>query len=123
MRTAAILAALVAAVGGTRASGSTVRVTVGGNRCTVSTKIVPVGPVIFVISNRGSSLGDFAVAGARTRLLRPGRTATLTVDLSKAGSYSYRCTASHRAGRLTASPPAPLAPQKLAFTQLASGLG
>jgi glucose/arabinose dehydrogenase len=102
-----------------------VRVTVGGGRCTVSTKTVPVGAVTFVISNRGPNLGDFAVAGARTRPLRPGHTATLTVDLAKAGSYPYRCVATHGAGRLTASPPpAPApAPQKLAFTQLASGLG
>jgi glucose/arabinose dehydrogenase len=121
-----MLAALVAVVGGTRASTSTVKVTVGGGRCTVSTKTVPVGRVTFVIANRGSSFDDFAVAGARTRLLRPGRTATLTVDLSKAGRYTYRCAASHRVGRLTAAAadaPSPAAPQKLAFTQLASGLG
>ena len=117
------MAALVAAVGGTGTSGPTVRVTLDGGRCALSTKTVPVGPVTFLISNRGSDVDDFAVAGARTRPLRPGRTATLTVDLSKAGTYSYRCVASHRAGRLTATPPAPPAPQKLAFTQLASGLG
>jgi glucose/arabinose dehydrogenase len=122
----AMAAALVAVVGVVRNPTSTVHVTVGGGRCVLSQKTVPVGPVTFVVSNRGSSFDDFVVAGSRTRLLRPGRTATLTVDFAKAGSYGYRCAAAHRGGRLTAapaSPPSPPAPQKLAFTQLASGLG
>ena len=119
-----MLTALVAVVGVARSPASTVHVTVGGGRCVLSEKTVPVGPVTFVVSNRSSSVDAFVVAGSRTRLLRPGRTATLTVDFAKAGSYGYRCTAAHRGGRLTAaagSPPP--APQKLAFTQLASGLG
>jgi glucose/arabinose dehydrogenase len=119
--TAALVAALAAAVGPTHASGSTVRVTVERGRCAVSTKTVDVGSVTFIVSNRGSDLGDFAIAGEHTKPLRPGRTATLTVDLAKAGSYSYRCIALR--GRLTAAMPAPPPPQKLAFTQLASGLG
>jgi len=119
-------AGFVAVVGVARSPASKVHVTVGGGRCVLSEKTVPVGPVTFVVSNRGSSFDDFVVDGSRTRLLGPGRTATLTVDLAKAGSYTYRCTVAKRGGRLTAaaaSPPSPPAPQKLAFTQLASGLG
>ena len=122
----AMAAGLVAVVGVARNPASTVHVTVGGDRCVLSQKTVPVGPVTFVVSNRGSSFDDFVVAGSRTRLLRPGRTAMLTVDFPKAGSYDYRCSAAHRGGRLTAAattPPAPPAPQKLTLTQLASGLG
>jgi glucose/arabinose dehydrogenase len=99
-------------------------VTVGGGRCIVSQKTVPVGPVTFLVSNRGSSFDDFVVAGSRTRLLRPGRSATLTVDFQKAGTYGYQCAVSHRKGLLTAASPAeqqPVGPPVL--TQLASGLG
>jgi glucose/arabinose dehydrogenase len=102
-----------------------VHVTVGDGRCVLSEKTVPVGPVTFLISNSGPSFDDFAVAGLRTRLLRPGRTATLTVDFAKAGSYGYRCAVAHRGGRLTAAVAADSSPspQKLALTPLASGLG
>jgi glucose/arabinose dehydrogenase len=80
--------------------------------------------VTFVISNRGSSYDDFIVAGTRTRLLRPGRTATLTVDFSKAGSYVYRCATARRSGRLIAgSSTTDAAPPVPALTQIASGLG
>jgi glucose/arabinose dehydrogenase len=116
----------VAVVGVARSPASTVHVTVGDGRCILSQKTVPVGPVTFVISNRGASFDDFVVAGSRTRLLRPGRTATLTVDFAKAGTYDYRCPVANRGGRLTAgaaSTPSPPAPLKLALTQLASGLG
>lgn len=122
----AMAAALAAVVGVARNPAATVHVTVGGGRCGLSTKTVPAGPVSFVVSNRGSTSDDFVVDGSRTRLLRPGRSATLKVDLAKAGTYTYRCTVAKRGGRLTAaptSPPPPPAPQKLAFTQLASGLG
>jgi hypothetical protein len=123
--TAVVLAALVAGTGAAGASSSTVHVTVGGGDCAVSTKTVPLGPVTFVIMNRGSSFDDFVVAGLRTRLLRPGRTATLTVDFSKAGTYVYRCTAARRSGRLVAASSAPVTapPAVPALTQLASGLG
>lgn len=117
----AMAAGLVALVGPAQNPASTVHVTVGGGRCVLSQKTVPVGQVTFVVSNRGSSSDDFVVAGSRTRLLHPGRTATLKVDFAKAGSYGYRCSAAHRGGRLTAA--AAEAPQKLTFTQLASGLG
>jgi glucose/arabinose dehydrogenase len=119
----AMAAALVAVVGVARSPASTVHVTVGAGRCVLSEKTVPVGPVTFVISNRGSSSDDFVVAGSRTRLLRPGRTATLKVDFAKAGSYGYRCAVARRGGRLTAAAPPLPAPQKLTLTELASGLG
>src|SRR6202043_2777170 len=96
---------------------------VGAGRCVLPQEPVPVGRVRFVVSNRGSSSDDFVVDGSRTRLLRPGRTATLKVDLARAGTYTYRCAVAKRGGRRAAAAPPPPAPQKLAFTQLASGLG
>ncbi|HEY5099605.1 MAG TPA: cupredoxin domain-containing protein, partial [Gaiellaceae bacterium] len=89
----------MAVVGVARNPAATVHVTVGGGHCVLSQNTVPVGPVTFVVSNRGSSSDDFVVDGSRTRLLRPGRTATLKVDFAKAGSYGYRCTVAKRGGR------------------------
>ncbi|HEY2074144.1 MAG TPA: PQQ-dependent sugar dehydrogenase [Gaiellaceae bacterium] len=119
----AMLAALVAVVGGGRTP--TVHVTVGGKRCALSETTVPVGTVVFRVSNQGSSLDAFLVAGSRTRALRPGRSATLTVQFTKPGSYRYRCTAGRRGGRLVAGSSAPVAapPAMPALTQLVSGLG
>lgn len=118
--TAAVIAAFVAmGSGGT----TTVHVTVGGSRCALSAKTVPVGTVRFRVVNEGSTLDSFVVAGMRTRTLRPGRSATLTVHLEKAGSYPYRCTAAGRTGRLVAASPVPSPPAVPTLTQLASGLG
>lgn len=119
---AAVLAALVSMGAGGRAS--TVKVTVGGKRCALSTTTVPVGTVVFRVFNEGSSLDAFVVEGIRTRVLRPGRSATITVQFAKAGSYTYRCPAAHRGGRLVASSGAPVTPPETpALTLLASGLG
>ena len=118
---AAVIAALVVVGSGGRTT--TVRVTVGGNRCALSVKTVPVGTVRFRVVNEGSSLDSFVVAGMRTRALRPGRSATLTIHLAKAGSYPYRCTAAGRKGRIVAASVAPPPPAVPTLTQLVSGLG
>ena len=119
--TATIAAAFLAVGGHT----TTVNVTVGGKQCALSETTVPVGTVLFRVENAGSSLDAFVVAGRRTRTLRPGRSATLTVQFAQAGSYPYRCTAAHRVGRLVAAATAADAapPAVPALTQLASGLG
>ncbi|MGH2972618.1 MAG: PQQ-dependent sugar dehydrogenase [Gaiellaceae bacterium] len=121
--TLAMLAALAAVVGGGRTP--TVHVTVGGKSCLLSATKVPVGTVVFRVSNQGSSLDAFLVASSRTRALRPGRSATLTVQFTKAGTYPYRCTAARGGGRLVAGSSAPVTapPAVPALTQLASGLG
>jgi glucose/arabinose dehydrogenase len=121
--TAAVLAALVAVGGGGRAT--TVKVTVGGQRCALSTKKVPLGTVVFHVENDGATSDAFVVAGRKSRLLRPGRSTTITVRFTKAGSYPYRCTATKKAGRIVAEATAAEAapPAVPSLTQLASGLG
>jgi uncharacterized cupredoxin-like copper-binding protein len=49
------------------------------------------GTVSFRIANRGEVKHDFKIAGKKTRLISPGRSATLTVTLKK-GTYRYLCT-------------------------------
>jgi uncharacterized cupredoxin-like copper-binding protein len=54
--------------------------------------------VTFRVKNSGSVAHDFKIAGKQTKLLKRGRSATLTVTLRK-GSYTYQCTVpGHAAG-------------------------
>jgi uncharacterized cupredoxin-like copper-binding protein len=56
------------------------------------------GSVTFTIKNSGSVSHDFKIAGKRTKLIKPGKSATLTVSLKK-GTYTYLCTVpGHAAG-------------------------
>jgi glucose/arabinose dehydrogenase len=78
----------------------------------LSRKAVPVGRVRFVLVNRGQVQHDLAIAGRRTAIVNPGRSAMLEVNFRRAGSYAYRCTvAGHAAlgmkGVLTVGKPAP----------------
>ena len=67
-------------------------------RFTVSKKSLSAGSVTFKVKNSGSVAHDFKIAGKRTKLLKRGASATLTVSLKK-GSYTYQCTVpGHAAG-------------------------
>jgi plastocyanin len=84
------------------------------------------GLVTFKVTNRGTLAHAFAVAGAATKILRPGQSALLTVSFEKPGAYEYSSSVQGQAakgmkGRLvvvapvTAPKPAPAhAPQPLA---------
>ncbi len=58
----------------------------------LSRRSVPAGRVRFVVVNRGATGHDFAIAGRKTRVLAPGRTATLDVVFKRPGTAAYRCT-------------------------------
>src|SRR3954453_22079526 len=71
----------------------------------LSTTSVPHGAVTFTVVNKGALPHDFKIAGHKTPLIKPGKSAKLTVTL-KAGKFPYVCTvAGHAAagmkGKLT----------------------
>lgn len=81
------------AAAGVSSAASTVRVGAGDPsefRFDLSGKARP-GAVTFRITNRGEVRHDFKIAGKKTRLIAPGRSATLKVRL-KRRSYRYLCT-------------------------------
>jgi uncharacterized cupredoxin-like copper-binding protein len=50
------------------------------------------GTVTFKFKNAGHMLHDFTINGKKTRLIKPGKTAKLTVSFKKKGGYRYLCT-------------------------------
>jgi uncharacterized cupredoxin-like copper-binding protein len=67
-------------------------------RFTLTTKTVRHGKVTFKFTNKGRLKHDFKIAGKKTPIIRPGKSASLTVTL-KRGTYTYICTV---AGHATA---------------------
>lgn len=58
----------------------------------LSKRTVPAGTVIFTVVNKGKISHNFFIAGKVTPMLLPGKTAKLTVKLTKKGHYAYLCT-------------------------------
>jgi uncharacterized cupredoxin-like copper-binding protein len=61
-------------------------------RFRLSRTSVPRGPVTFGLVNRGRVAHTFRIAGKRSRLVAPGKRATLNVTFRRAGRYAYVCT-------------------------------
>jgi uncharacterized cupredoxin-like copper-binding protein len=57
-----------------------------------SKSIARPGTVTFSFKNAGHMLHDFKIAGKKTPLIKPGKTAKLTVSFRKKGKYAYLCT-------------------------------
>jgi uncharacterized cupredoxin-like copper-binding protein len=57
----------------------------------LSKKTVLHGRVKFVVTNPSPAVHDFAIAGKKTPMIKPGKSATLTVVLKKR-NYTYTCT-------------------------------
>jgi plastocyanin len=94
---AALMAGLAAGIlvpGGGASSEVTTRVTVGATEYTftLSKHRVPIGTVIFTVTNKGKVSHNFKIGGKRSPLLLPGRSATLRVTFSKSGRYAYLST-------------------------------
>ena len=89
---------------------------------------IPAGEVFFKVTNKGTLPHLFKVcsapvasnarlnacAGKATAIIKPGRSATLTVKLSRAGTYEFLCTSGAAKGMkglitVTAKAPAPTA--------------
>jgi uncharacterized cupredoxin-like copper-binding protein len=52
----------------------------------------PKGTVIFKVTNKGQVDHDFKINGKKTKLLAPGKSASLTVKFQKTGKFPYLCT-------------------------------
>jgi glucose/arabinose dehydrogenase len=61
-------------------------------RFTLSRPSVPAGPVRFTVVNRGVFPHDFAIGGRKTRLLKHGERAVLTLVFRRPTRLAYRCT-------------------------------
>lgn len=100
---AVALGSLVVAVAAFGSSSKTaVTVTAGKPsdlKFTLSKKTAPKGVVSFAVTNKGKLTHDFKIAGKKTKRLKPGAKATLTVTIAKAGKYQFLCTVEgHAAG-------------------------
>lgn len=95
MRTFIALTALILAVAvipaTASAGGTKVTVTATEFHFKLSRTSVPHGKVTFVLVNKGHIGHDFKIAGKKTAVIGPGKTATLTVTLAK-GKAAYSCT-------------------------------
>jgi uncharacterized cupredoxin-like copper-binding protein len=58
---------------------------------TLTTKTVSHGKKTFKFTNKGRLKHDFKIAGKKTPVISPGKSASITVTL-KRGSYTYICT-------------------------------
>jgi uncharacterized cupredoxin-like copper-binding protein len=101
------LALLLAAAAGAAQEATTVTVTAGKPsefRFKLSTKTVKHGTVTFKVKNEGALPHDFKICasakggtknsctGKVTKLLSPGKSATLTYTFKTKGTYEYLCT-------------------------------
>jgi nitrite reductase (NO-forming) len=73
------------------AKATTITVTAKEFKFVLSAKTAPHGTVTFKVVNKGKLKHDFKIAGKKTPLISPGKSATLKVTLSK-GSKPYLCT-------------------------------
>jgi uncharacterized cupredoxin-like copper-binding protein len=88
-----VAALAFAAAGAAFAHGSATKVTVKATefKFALSTKSVKAGSVTFTVKNAGKLPHDFKIGGKKTALIKPGKSAKLTVTLKK-GKASYICT-------------------------------
>ncbi len=80
------------------AAGTTIKVTAVDFKFKLSaTSLKKPGAVTFKVTNKGATSHDFSIDHKTTKLLSPGKSATLSVKFSKKGSYYYECTVSGHA--------------------------
>ena len=61
-------------------------------RFRLSKKSAHRGTVVFHVVNHGKLPHDFKIAGRKTPIIKPGKSAVLRVVFRKAGRYPYLCT-------------------------------
>jgi uncharacterized cupredoxin-like copper-binding protein len=72
-------------------AAATVTVTATEFKFKLSPSTVTHGNITFILLNKGKVAHDFQIAGKKTPLISPGKSAKLTVTL-KTGKYPYKCT-------------------------------
>jgi uncharacterized cupredoxin-like copper-binding protein len=72
-------------------SAKTITVTATEFKFKLSAASAPHGTVVFNVVNKGKIPHDFKIAGKKTPMLKPGKSAKLTVTLKK-GKLAYVCT-------------------------------
>jgi plastocyanin len=90
---AAVSTAAIATAGERPTARSATTVNVSGKEYsfTLSRKSARHGSITFTFTNKGRLKHDFKIDGKTTRVLRKGKSQTITVRLSK-GTYKYLCT-------------------------------
>ncbi|MGZ8706282.1 MAG: cupredoxin domain-containing protein [Gaiellaceae bacterium] len=88
---AALVAAAPVAAGPSAAAATTVTVTMKEFKFTLNKKSAKAGKVTFKVTNKGKLDHDFKIAGKKSRMVKPGKSTTLTVTIKK-GKNSYICT-------------------------------
>jgi uncharacterized cupredoxin-like copper-binding protein len=73
------------------ANAAAVTVTATEFKFKLSKLSVPHGTVVFTVANKGKISHDFKINGKKTPLIKPGKSAKLTVTF-KAGKFKYLCT-------------------------------
>ena len=92
-----VLASLVLApVAAPAPSATTITVTAKEFKFVLSAKSAKAGKVTFKVKNAGKLDHDFKIAGKKTPMLKPGKSATITATVKK-GKNSYICTVSGHA--------------------------
>ncbi len=96
----AAIGLLIPAIGSSATQAQTVRVNEVDGRIVLSARPKS-GVVKFVVRNAGDDPHDFSIRGGgrqwKTRVLIPGRSATLTVTLKRGVRYTYWCGVSDHA--------------------------
>jgi uncharacterized cupredoxin-like copper-binding protein len=100
LRVSLLIATLVAVVGvvagpslaaRSHTTATSVTVTATEFKFKLSKTSVPAGKVTFTVKNAGTVGHDFKIAGKKTPVISPGKSAKLTVTLKK-GKAPYLCT-------------------------------
>jgi uncharacterized cupredoxin-like copper-binding protein len=81
-----------AEVGHTTALLKSVNVAASEFKFVLSSKTAKRGIVIFRVKNVGKLGHDFQIDGRKTKVISPGKSATLRVVFVRKGSYPYKCT-------------------------------
>lgn len=89
---AALVLTVTPALGArSHATGKAITVTATEFKFKLSASTAHKGPVTFIVVNKGKLPHDFKIDGKKTPLLKPGKSAKLTVTL-KVGKNAYLCT-------------------------------